>query len=217
MKETTISKFSDLHDLFDQSDKLTIYRGQSNASWELIPKAGRKNYFGVDDISALRYFKDNSIPFIEMRPENDWEWLALAQHFGVATRLLDWTTNPMIATFFAVVENLNTEAAIYKFRPEDSADTNLSPFDAKKVSVYRPRAITKRIIAQQALFTIHPNPNVPFLKPFKGELEKIIIEKKYREKLKFELHKYGYNYFSVYQDIQGLAQYIDWRWTNRED
>ncbi len=217
MKETIVNKFSDLHDLFETSERLTIYRGQSDAEWDLLPKAGRKPYNEINDISALEFFQSNSIPFLDIKTEDDWDWLALAQHYGVPTRLLDWTTNPLIATFFAVSEDLDKDAAIFKFDYKDFYNKTAKPFEVKTVSVYKPRAITRRIIAQQGLFTLHPKPNVPFSKaPAKGELEKIIITKKYRQKLKFELHKYGYNHFSVFQDIQGLAQYIDWRWINRE-
>ena len=183
MKETIVEKFSDLHDLFEESDRLTIYRGQSNAEWDLLPKAGRVPYNTINDIEAFHYFKSNAIPFIESKPENDWQWLALAQHHGVPTRFLDWTTNPLIATFFAVVEDLDTDAAVFKLNYKNFYKDNGSPFDGKDVAVYKPNAITKRIIAQQGLFTLHPKPNIPFSKaPAKGELEKIIITKNYRKK-----------------------------------
>lgn len=218
MKEYKINKFSDLHDLLETSKKTTIYRGQSNASWDLVPKAGREPFKKITDKSAIEYFKNNSLPFLEITPENNWEWLAFAQHHGVPTRLLDWTENPMIALFFAVAFDEDCDAAVFIFKYDGHADTKIDPFDFKTVSVYRPRSITKRIIAQQGLFTIHPNLTKSFSKaPEKGTLEKIIIDKKYRTKLKFELHRYGFNHFSVFQDLQGLSEYIEWRWTNRED
>jgi len=73
MKEYRINKFSDLHDLLETSERLTIYRGQSNANWELIPKAGREPFNEINDKSAIDYFKDNSLPFLEFIPENNWE------------------------------------------------------------------------------------------------------------------------------------------------
>ena len=59
MKVTIVEKFSDLHDLFEESDRLTIYRGQSNAEWDLLPKAGRVPYDTINDIEAFHYFKSN--------------------------------------------------------------------------------------------------------------------------------------------------------------
>lgn len=218
MVEHRIKRFADLHELLDGSSRFTIYRGQTNADWDLIPKAGRDPYSKIDDKGGLDYFKSNALPFLDRVPTNDWEWLALAQHHGVPTRLLDWTTNPMIAAFFAVVESFKTDAAIFKFTYEDSANTDKNPFEFKTVTVYKPNAVTRRIVAQQGLFTIHPKPQDAFSKsPAKGSLEKIIVTSAYRERLRHELHQYGYSYLSVFQDIQGLASYIDWRWVNRRE
>jgi len=43
------------------------------------------------------------------RPKNDMEWLCLMQHYNVATRLLDWTENAMIAFLFALEDFFKSE------------------------------------------------------------------------------------------------------------
>lgn len=216
MKEYRIKKFSELHDILDTSSRNIIYRGQADSSWDLLPKAGREPFNSVIDKTVLDYFKENALPYLDIPPENDFEWLAFAQHHGIPTRLLDWTSNPMIATFFAVVKDFPFDAAIYKYNYNTLANIEVNPFDFTEVLVYKPRGITQRIIAQQSFFTIHPEIKKPFnAAPDKGTLEKIIIDKDYRQKLKYELHRYGYNYFSVFQDLQGLSEYTEWRCLNR--
>ena len=83
-----------------------IYRGHADDGWELKASIGR-NYTGAWDTvapreqQALEEFKKRSIPYIRHRPATDIEWLCLMQHHGCATRLLDFTSNPLIALFFA--------------------------------------------------------------------------------------------------------------------
>ncbi len=88
-----------------------IYRGMSDAEWKLIPSLGR-----CSDLSNGQEFNlVNS--FLALRPEafqglsTNFEILSKMQHYGLPTRLLDFTTNPLIALFFACNEFIGAKDA----------------------------------------------------------------------------------------------------------
>ncbi len=138
---------------------LMWYRGQSKASYRLIPKAMRymvefENQFGqsieprlltqfnnrgnsvkyINVNNMLEEFKKKARDHIRIEPKNDFEWLFIAQHYGVPTKLLDWTTDPLVSLFFSLPKDLSsrkvvsTEDAIMDFERNSLSELGATVF-----------------------------------------------------------------------------------------
>jgi len=102
-----------------------IYRGQSDASWELVPSFTRLcNEHGFDKKSAMRVENElisefqqryrNKDEFCEFLKINDLlPWWEIMQHHSAPTRLLDWSKSPHAALYFAVSSSMGLDGAIY--------------------------------------------------------------------------------------------------------
>lgn len=210
MAKRIVKSFTDLHNIIQSYQKKTIiYRGVRDGSYELQPDAGRYGLTENQERMILRLFKDQALPYLNFRPENEWEWLALARHHGLPTRLLDWTRNPLVAAYFAVEKEHRGDSLIYAYHSDTfiGIEKYADPFVRTKVGKFIPSHVTKRITAQVGIFTIHPNPKRPFDSP---DVDQIIISSNCREKLKWILYRYGIHRASLFPDLDGLATHIKW-------
>jgi len=105
--EDCLEFFQDLTDQFP--GKNIQYRGQSNVSWRVLPSLFRQK----PDISN---FESEIVrELISLFPENFhqdqsmFDRLVRMQHYGLPTRLLDVTKNPLVALYFGVEENNETD------------------------------------------------------------------------------------------------------------
>lgn len=98
-----INNFTDFINTIDQFSELFIYRGVSKSNYKLIPSIAR-NKPKIDLVSLensmMLIFKKQAQSILKFEPKNELEWLSLAQHHGLPTRLLDWSTSPLVALFF---------------------------------------------------------------------------------------------------------------------
>jgi hypothetical protein len=201
-----------------------IFRGESSDSNELRPGAGRVSselarlrktpFTEEEERAALERFKDDALPYLDHMPPrtHDLEWLAIAQHHGMQTRLLDWTESLLIAAFFAVESGGALGAGmIYGINGLPVIGADADPFGISTVSVYRPSHLTPRIAPQWSVFTVHPQPQEDFRARHTLTSWKIAGEENCW-RIKLVLDSCGINYASMYPDLTGLARHIYWRY-----
>jgi len=216
MKETRIGSFTEFHEVIEKFDARTvIYRGMKSVEHPLIPKIGRivppasVGSREKNEQEILRLFKERAFQYLDFTPTSDWDWLALGQQYGLPTRLLDWTDNPLVACFFAVDEASDDDGIIYAYHNESyiPVDRHSDPFQYREVGKFIPCHITPRITTQGGLFTIHPDPYEPFVST---DMEKIILPANLQTEFKRTLNRYGVNRFSLFPGLDGLAAHIQW-------
>jgi len=208
------------------------FRGQGDAAWPLSSTLTR--YFRAFHVPqetwagreerALGVFKRKATHLLSHIParDDDFEWMALMQHHGAPTRLLDFTWSPYVAAFFAL-ERAAGDAAVWGLNPQ--AMTSITPLSGpsftlsqldsrigadKQVGCGEPYLLNRRLAAQSGTLVVPKQVGVPIediLGCAPGSLVKFILSRaQVREIAMRELYRMKITHETLFPDLDGLAR-----------
>jgi len=210
-----------------KADGTWLFRGHGDASWKLRPAIGRPSpgspaaYRFADEENLFEDFVREAKRFLDAVDFSPLDWLSVAQHHGLPTRLLDWSTNPLVAAWFATGdEGMTADAEVLAIRVpfvRRLRTVQIFSFSLAAGPVFvevSPRVA--RITAQQGCFSLHPDPQLdwrPVANPY--GLAKFLIPSAEKEDFRRLLHIFGYDSNRLMADLDALARTMNWRFRQR--
>ena len=201
-----------------------LFRGQANSVWRLSPAAGRPQCVGSagyrrpDEYNLFKDFIREAKRYIENR-FSTLEWLALAQHHGLPTRLLDWSTNPLVAAWFACENEASTANGVVHMINVPSLDRrdDIEPFDPRLSDVVLVQVPPRvgRITAQQGLFSLHPDPTANWVPTRALRYHALEIPAAEKPFFRQALDTFGVNRGRLMVDLDGLCATLSWKYRTR--
>ena len=218
-----------------------VYRGLGDSAFALTPGVGRAaGYSPARERTILEIFERRAAEFTDTQRFNAWDLLALAQHHGVPTRLLDWTTNPLVAAFFAVssgpgpgrhgppgatADGHKSDARVVAWQVTpggivdpavDTTGTTVNDvFALTDIKFRMPRVLTTRITSQGGVFSVHPRPDVPWVEPLAQAAHVFDISGPVRAYFQRRLFYLGVDDQRIMGGLDGLGRRLAWQYQAR--
>ncbi|MBY0280204.1 FRG domain-containing protein [Candidatus Binatia bacterium] len=223
--------------------KSWAFRGQSNAVWPLFSSLSRYlKTFGVhqevwpqQESRILRIFKRKAHLLLQRLPPSGdaFEWLALMQHHGAPTRLLDFSWSPFVAAFFAL-EHASADAAVWAVFPpglntrpnrtlrpsqtitgdeigpwvEGAYEKHFLPNELRMAVIGEPHNMNQRLLAQGGTFVMPGVLHEPIeaIVPSDSVVKFVLAADQMRDAAMTELYAMNINNATLFPGLDGLAR-----------
>lgn len=207
-----------------------LFRGQERDE-NLLPKIARlkMQYWEIAEIEKKMLAEIVRIGSIYRNFDklNIWDIMTVAQHYGMSTRLLDWTRNPLTALWFACKNSRRQKPYVYVLLPrwdieilDQSTEESLEKIQG--ISILKPNFPDSRIVAQDGWFTIHgiSRKHGKFF-DFQDRngcmpgVIKIVIDPHATAEILKSLDILGVNHHNLFPDLGGICSHINWSLTSK--
>jgi hypothetical protein len=245
MHELRVSTWSEFN-AWNASRDGWAFRGEHDASWPLISSLARRlaqmkvprALWREREERALRVFRRKAHVYLPDRTvlEDTLRCLAMMQHHGAPTRLLDFTKSPYVAAFFAI-ESALSDSAVYALNtpalaalaPQHDAALTRDAIDPRQPGHFErfftagtqplvwfgePSEMDRRLVAQSGLLVVPGLLDAPLatlLDTYRSEaplIEKVVLAHSMRSSAMHALYRMNITHATLFPDLDGLARSI---------
>jgi hypothetical protein len=238
--ETEIASLSDFFSVFQsllEPGRIFWFRGHADVEYKLAPSALR--YETIDKRERALGLVTDMKRFLGMKlnlpraVDNSLGWIQVAQHYGLPTRLLDWTQNAAVALFFACYEKPKVDGLLIILNPielnqavdprlprildaERDADF-IQPYlrlggrissRGKRTIALNPTWNTERIALQHGCFTLHGSRKFELDSRQASSLSYVPILREHKESLLNELERVGIGEMFIFPEPEHVCSYL---------
>jgi hypothetical protein len=231
----TLSDFFSVVATTLKGDTKYWFRGHSNVSWRLVPSALRYSERAEREraLDLLTEFK-RVAEIKQTRPprdDDDLGWHQVAQHYGLPTRLLDWTESPLIALYFAC-EGDQADGLVFLLNPVDlnrlSYRHTARILDARndtqiirkyfalggavnkrglRTVAVNPIWNSERLMLQKGVFTLHGSRELE-LPGTTPSLAAVPIAREIKPLLRSELESVGIDELTIFPELEHACSHL---------